>query len=138
MIKIDDLMKGDWVSVNGLPARVVELMQSSNLPMICVRISGNLFDFSEEEVSPIPLSEELLEKNRFMERIYTDPDNNESYIYYEWIPTDEKYKRKCIMLWSNNEGGYSYGDTLGDIVITSLHELQHLMKLCKVKVEIKS
>ena len=42
------------------------------------------------------------------------------------------------MLWSNNEGGYSYGDTLGDIVITSLHELQHLMKLCKVKVEIKS
>ena len=131
-------MKGDWVSVNGLPARVVELMQSSNLPMICVRISGNLFDFSEEEVSPIPLSEELLEKNRFIERIYTDPDNNESCIYYEWIPTDEKYKRKCIMLWFNNEGGYSYGDTLGDIVITSLHELQHLMKLCKVKVEIKS
>ena len=138
MIEINDLMKDDWVSVNGLPARVVELMQSSNLPMICVRISGNLFDFSEEEISPIPLSEELLEKNRFMERIYTDPNNNESYIYYEWIPTDEKYKRKCIMLWSNDEGGYSYGDILGDIVITSLHELQHLMKICKVKVEIKS
>ena len=101
-------------------------------------MASRVFDFSEEEVSPIPLSEELLEKNRFIERIYTDPDNNESCIYYEWIPTDEKYKRKCIMLWSNNEGGYSYGDTLGDIVITSLHELQHLMKLCKVKVEIKS
>lgn len=138
MIEIDDLMKDDWVSVNGLPAMVVELMQSSNLPMICVRISGNLFDFSEEEISPIPLSEELLEKNGFTPMIYTDPDNNESYIYYEWIPTNEKYKRKCIMLWPNNEGGYSYGDTLGDIVITSLHELQHLMKICKVKVEIKS
>ena len=138
MIEIDNLMKDDWISVNGLPAMVVELMQSSNLPMICVRISGNLFDFSEEEVSPIPLSEELLEKSGFTPMIYTDPSNNESYIYYEWIPTDKKYKHKCIMLWPNNEGGYSYGDALGDIVITSLHELQHLMKICKVKVEIKS
>ena len=138
MIEIDDLMKDDWVSVNGLSARVVELMQSSNLPMISVRISGNLFDFSEEEVSPIPLSEELLKKNGFEPMIYTDPGNNDSYIYYEWIPTDEKYKQKCIMLWPNNEGGYSYGDNLSDIVITFLHELQHLMKICKVKVEIKS
>lgn len=138
MIEIDDLMKDDWVSVNGLSARVVELMQSSNLSMISVRISGNLFDLSEEEVSPIPLSEELLKKNGFVPMIYTDPGNNDSYIYYEWIPTDEKYKQKCIMLWPNNERGYSYCDTLSDIVITSLHELQHLMKLCKVKVEIKS
>ena len=138
MIEIDDLMKDDWVSVSGLSARVIELMQSSNLPMISVRISGNLFDFSEEEVSPIPLSEELLEKNGFMPMIYTDPDNNDSCIYYEWIPTDEKYKWKCIMLWPNNEGEYSYSDTLSDIIITSLHELQHLMKICKVKIEIKS
>ena len=101
MIEIDDLMKDDWVSVNGLSARVVELMQSSNLPMISVRISGNLFDLSEEEVSPIPLSEELLKKNGFEPMIYTDPGNNESYIYYEWIPTNEKYKCKCIMLCYN-------------------------------------
>lgn len=138
MIEIDDLMKDDWVSVNGLSARVVELMQSSNLSMISVKISGNLFDLSEKEISPISLSEELLKKNGFEPMIYTDPGNNESYIYYEWIPTDEKYKQKCIMLWPNNEGGYSYGDTLSDIVITSLHELQHLMKICKVKVEIKA
>ena len=138
MIEIDDLMKDDWVSVSGLSARVVELMQSSNLSMISVKISGNLFDLSEEEIFPISLSEELFKKNGFEPMIYTDPGNNETYIYYEWIPTDEKYKQKCIMLWPNNEGGYSYGDTLSDIVITSLHELQHLMKICKVKVEIKS
>ena len=138
MIEIDDLMKDDWVSVSGLSARVVELMQSSNLSMISVKISGNLFDLSEEEIFPISLSEELFKKNGFEPMIYTDPGNNETYIYYEWIPTDEKYKQKCIMLWPNNEGRYSYGDTLSDIVITSLHELQHLMKICKVKVEIKS
>lgn len=119
-MKATDLMIGDWVSCDGKNYRVAEIGG-----MVCLDAENELFA-SLDDISPIPLTPEILEKNGF--KSY----NNSSYqlrgvgVYISW----------------RNVGrlNISFGCapiTDAHINVKYVHELQHALKLCGIKKDIK-
>ena len=117
-MKIDEVMLGDIVSAGGRPIHVT---------------LGVLNNWSDN-IEPIPLTKELLEKNGFerdecipQEKYYNGIDNRVI------VHNDKEYMN------SNNEW-YVHVDsedysTIAGCELTYVHELQHLLKLCKIDFE---
>ena len=121
-MKTNELMIGDWVLLEGTPAKIVGVeIYCSNL-----YVQTNLKDawYTSNFVEPIPLTKEILEKNEFKK----DFELKGCY----WRPDCRKY---CIVkeieTWYfafRHMGG-------GHICISEcnyVHELQHALRLCKV------
>ena len=121
-MKANELMIGDWVLLEGTPAKIVGVeIYCSNL-----YVQTNLKDawYTSNFVEPIPLTKEILEKNEFKK----DFELKGCY----WRPDCRKY---CIVkeieTWYfafRHMGG-------GHICISEcnyVHELQHALRLCKV------
>ena len=126
-----ELMLNDWVEVISNDhlkyVQIKEIYQSS--------ILTKEFEFESEEVSidnikPIPLTPEILEKNGF-----------------EYNDENAKYHPNCwsnsgILLRKRTLNGFFYMVTSDyddqdtnctPIIITYVHELQHLLKLCGIE-----
>ena len=115
-----DIMVGDWVSYHGIATKVAPA------------------DFCQkkwlEEIKPIPLTPEILEKNGFKKALQvsdtepfdTDEDGNKHYSYnttfWGWLQPDNIF---CIPTTG-----------LGWLNIKYVHQLQHALRFARIKKEI--
>lgn len=136
-----DLMIGDWVVLksNGVhpdtKIRITELSTDGCFVDDCDNFIGY------EELSPIPLTEEILVKNGF-EYAYNEASKMQNKqllvanIGGHYI--EVRLDKKNVAIWydyDENESGF-YSDVLLDLPRT-VHQLQHLLRLCGIDKEIE-
>ena len=118
-MKIDEVMLGDIVSLSGRPIHVT------------LAVLNNWSD----NIKPIPLTPEILEKNGF------ERDKNISlYNAYTGINSrvtlhDDFMSMNSRNMWHVHIDSEDYC-TIANCELTYLHELQHLLRLCKIYKEI--
>lgn len=122
MIKTNELQIGDWVSCDGKNCRVAEIGG-----MVCLDAESVLFG-SIEDIEPIPLTPEILEKNGF---------TKENRLYY-WVQEKDGKTTAGVYYWVDekhiNIAGYE--DDGVTISCPYVHTLQHALKLCGIEKEI--
>ena len=115
---IDEVMLGDIVSLSGRPIHVT------------LAVLNNWSD----NIKPIPLTPEILEKNGF------ERDKNISlYNAYTGINSrvtlhDDFMSMNSRNMWDVHIDSEDFC-TIANCELTYLHELQHLLKLCKINFE---
>lgn len=140
-MKAEDLMIGDWVDVyhelpdeSGFykPLQVTGLHQNNG---ICfgdsiIESPWNDPEEFEEEIKPIPLTEEILEKNGFG---FIDTFNGEYYsVWTGWWILDGLELCCC----SNLKFPVYFNISDANVKVNYVHELQHALKLCGIEKEI--
>ena len=127
-------MIGDWVLVKGVPTIVYDVQESG------INIEFRPFDAwvydsetSEEDISPIPLTPEILEKNGF------EPIENkvvdEAYIFDR-----NEFEEPDIIIrrfdFNDSFVLCTVMDNTAIISIAYVHQLQHALLLCGIEKEI--
>ena len=133
MINREDLMVGDLVyNHRKWECPVVEIL-SDGATVIARHYGKETFRY--EDLSPIPLTKEILEKNGFSYERMT-------FARCDWDVyklSNELYFAICgdIIVCGYYNGNRDNPDTIEPILnIRYVHELQHALKLCGVKKEI--
>ena len=105
-LRSNELMIGDWVYKDNTPVQILAL---------------NLFVGKEhEDIKPIPLTPEILEKNGFVEQAFIQNS----------IWSISGFSLEChFTTWE-----YYWAN--GDVTIGYVHELQHALRLCGIEKEI--
>ena len=128
-MKIDELMIGDWLLYksdsleNAFPIQITREMFNKELVVW------------KDRFEPILITKELLEKNGFKrENLIT------SYNHYIGIDNrvslnDDFYYINSRNTWHVHVDSEDYC-TIANCELTYVHELQHLLKLCKIDREI--
>ena len=118
-MKVNELMVGDWVNVNGLNLKVGAIHADE---IGVVDPDYKIYWCSDDEfdrIDPIPLTEEILVKNGWRkESITIDGD------YANWCGEIPIYQE---------EDEFNYER----IELTYVHQLQHLLRLVGVQKEIE-
>ena len=149
-MKAEDLMIGDWVTItepddfHGYTGKVVITNAETNY--IMVRIPNmHLHDVFVEDLQPIPLTEEILRNNGFKNDVLAEKSiiaegaSNFSVIL---ISEDNRIMINNIDEYLNSFNNWHIHidtedmRTMGTAEITYVHELQHLLKLCKIEKDI--
>lgn len=112
-MKANELMIGDWVLAYGKKTQIVWV---GNIRKLAVR--GFPSEFYEDEISPIPLTPEILEKNGFK---FTDP-------WYEFGDFGVIFNKDGIRI--SITGKLS-------IYINYVHQLQHALRLYGIEKEVE-
>ena len=130
-MKANELMIGDWVkhSITGKIGKVYRICDNEYIAFI----DG---DTRSELVEPIPLTPEILEKNGFnLEEAVED-------YYFLYIGIDERVSL-CNgeeFIDSDNKWDVCIDNedhcTIATYELTYVHELQHILRLCKIDEEI--
>ena len=122
-MKVNELMVGDWVNVNGLNLKVGAIHADE---IGVVDPDYKIYWCSDDEfdrIDPIPLTEDILEKNGFKKESQTIDGDYCKYTLpgfaLNWCDTDG--------FWYQN----------GDITPNHVHTLQHLLRLVGVQKEIE-
>ena len=122
-----DLMIGDWVRVK----RTQKMVKVKEVKQSCIYTEDNGYEY--DEIEPILLTSNILEKNGW---IYNNED--EKFFPQTWVGGG-------LMLQSADDGGYrivvtsDYDDedtNSTPFIILYVHELQHALRLRKIKKEI--
>ena len=141
-MKKEDLMIGDWVNIQ--TEKDVEPMYSQVEQLWECEIDTD-FQTDYENVHPIELTEEILHKNGFkndvlaQKSIIAEGASNFSVIL---ISEDNRITINNIDEYLNSFNKWSVHIDTEDMrtmctaEITYVHELQHLLKLCKIETEI--
>lgn len=128
---ITDLMIGDWVQVPSLIDNVehydawCKVKQLRDYDLDVVGFKGLKYD----EIAPIPLTPEILEKNFGEKRA-------KGGFFYHFMG---KELRGCeYILEYHKDNRFAFCREHGGLLcyISSVHELQHALKLCRIKKEI--
>lgn len=122
-MKKEELMIDDWVSVIGIPMRIAE---HGTVMAGFLDENGEMYYNSYPIIEPIPLTAEILKKNKY--------DYNDS--LHEWA-TDSF----CIEfghVLSNEEQPDHFFIWVSDceVELKYVHELQHALRLCGITHEI--
>lgn len=131
-MKANDLMIGDKLRrvFNQKIVEVKEIKQS------CIYTENNGYEY--DEIEPIPITSEILEKNGFVANEHVYP-----YPYYEYI--NEKGRLNVGFVFpQGNKTSYKepwvYIDSEYVFVVhlpcIYVHELQHTLRLCRIEKEI--
>jgi hypothetical protein len=123
-MKVTNLMVGDWVQHNGNPKMISVIWPFSVSLYDPTKTLGSIYadKFSVEEIQPIELTPDILEKNGFTKE-YGAAWN----IYRFSASWFALYKKEFGFMLS--VGSY-------EISIKYVHELQHALKLCGIDKEI--
>lgn len=119
----EDFMIGDWVyNTHNKQNEQVEEVGSN-----CVMLAYNdLYAF--DEIEPIPLTDAILKANGF---------NREGGASY-WHEGD---RYACILHWSKDKKQLFIGSPCDDCMVKMnvryVHELQHALRLCGIKIKIE-
>lgn len=149
-MKVEELTVGDLVYIgepndfHGYIAKVVII--NGETGYITVHIPNmHLHDVFIEDLQPIPLTEEILHKNGFkndvlaQKSIIAEGASNFSVILFS---EDNRITINNIDEYLNSFNKWSVHidtedmRTMSTAEITYVHELQHLLKLCKIEKEI--
>jgi len=133
-MKANELMIGDWLY---RPACYDQVKEIRHTGVIGIDNLRGLIAFSELE--PIPLTPNILEKNGFVSNKHVYP-----YPYYEYI--NEKDKLKISFAFpQGNKTSYKepwvYIDSenvfIEHLPCVFVHQLQQILRLCRVEKEIE-
>lgn len=128
-----ELMVGDWVLMKDKPYKVASLPSIGNPEL---ESDKYIFHCLKDEIVPIPLTPEILEKNGFENDFYHD----ESVADYCFIRLEGYSYREDFVLvtWCNGELNV-VNDLIGEVKIhcENVHELQHSLRLCGIDKEIE-
>lgn len=102
-------------------------------------VTNGGYGFQEEQLAPIPLTPEILEKNGWQ----MNEDNEECYCYYN--SAGDGYVK--IILWDGGCGDWNveiknyskFNNEIiykNDFTFLKVHQLQHALKLCEIEKEI--
>lgn len=126
-MKANELMIGDWVLYDNQPHQIRQLgifgenRDGEDYPAVCVgKPNGIGLILERNEIKPIPLTPEILEKNGF----YYDEDRKAYLMGVIFRVKPERYG-----LFSFEICGCPYP-------LNTVHELQHALRLCGIEKEI--
>lgn len=129
-----DLMISDWVLHEGKPYQIRQLgiygvdRDGEDYPAVCIgKPTGIGLIVERNEIEPIPLSPEILEKNGWTF------NNAETWIGGGLLlQSVDDYAYRIVV---NSDCNYeATNDT--PFIILYVHELQHALKLCRIRKEI--
>lgn len=122
-MKANELMIDDWVLHEGEPYQIRQLgiygvdRDGEDYPAVCVgKPKGVGLIAERNEIEPIPLTAEILEKNGFSDK-YAEDDLS--------YATD--YCGDVIGVHICGKGGI-----MDEMYFNYVHELQHALKLCRI------
>ena len=125
-MKANELMIGDWVWYNNQPHQIRQLgifgenRDGDDYPAVCVgKPNGVGLILERNEIEPILLTPEILEKNGFSKNYHED---------------DLSYAQSC----GDVIGIHIYGTNglMEEMYFEYVHELQHALRLCGIEKEI--
>ena len=135
-MKTTELMVKDWVLHEGEPYQIRQLgiygvdRDGEDYPAVCVgKPKGVGLIVDRNEIEPIPLTPEILEKNGFKK----DEKLEEMY-YWNW-----GIGNNCVSY--DKETGivrifHVFGHLVFVLPLSYVHELQHALRLCGIEKEI--
>ena len=133
-MKAEDLMIGDWILCDGKPYQIAEIGG-----MVCLDADEELFA-SFEDIEPLSLTSEILEKNGFENDFYEDV----SVADYHSIRVEGYSLKGKVDGWDDflidfcngsvNVVTDFHGEFRGEIGY--VHTFQHALKLCGIEKEI--
>ena len=121
MVKKEELMIGDYVSVSGTPLKIAAL---GTVKAGFLDGKGEMFYHSYDSIAPIQLTDEILEKNgfRFDKSIYIwQMDESEFAIEYGHEPFEDE--DNYMFVWIANS----------IVPLRHVHEVQHALRLCGIE-----
>lgn len=129
-MKISDLSVGDWILFVGYP-RIVRLISSTWL--LPHRSVFDIATFSTNDISPIPITPEILEKNGFVGAIDGDNPVRTEYVFnpVNIVGFADCDFYHCRIWTTEGWGGILFSK------IHYVHELQHALRLAGVEKEIE-
>ena len=128
MIEIEDLMIGDWIMVDGKPykyyAPELDMDNSLSGGLWIVDPNGIHYYTGSEDAIPIPLTNEILEKNDF--------EYQEGKIGAYGVTTASyyKYENSPNIFCDGNPFAVWFED---EVNIQYVHQLQHILKMCHIE-----
>jgi hypothetical protein len=135
-MKATDLMLGDWVLCDGKPYQVAEISAG----LLCIDAERELFA-NPEDLEPIPLTPEILEKNGWLATHYSygniNEDKDKKGVAYALLEdgglkvATVDFREEEIEVELFNQMGH-----LTSECITAIHQLQHALRLCGIEKEI--
>ena len=132
-MKANELMIGDWVMHNDAPKKVMVIWYKNNVSLDNPFVDwGSIYSdkFPIEEVLPIPLTSEILEKNGFK-----NDGKDKDMLYWNWSICED-----CVS-YDKKTGIIRIFHCLGSLIfvhaLSYVHELQHALKLCGIEKEIE-
>lgn len=120
-MKANELMIGDWVISRKWEENPICITQLGKLIFGNFSSGNNVGPFLIEELEPIPITPEILEKNGFKTMEF----------YSELLYNDWQIMCDCSTVAARNKRGWSI-----DVPCCYVHELQHALRLCGVDKEI--
>ena len=134
-MKATELMIGDWVYDSYHKANATVTTLTRALLWVSLK-DNNHWQLKYDEVEPIPLTAEILKKNGFEEE--------HGYREIVYLYSNDFYNI-CIHLKERNytNGAYTFANIshgctfIEELPTNYVHELQHVMRLCKIKKEIE-
>ena len=133
-MKATDLMIRDWVynTHNRQNEQVAEI--GSGLVMLAY---NDLYEF--DEIEPIPLTKEILEKNEFKKSNFLHVDGQYQWMW--WENTFISVTLWCRELNNDTKDGMMLKIEAPTITlcikVNYVHELQHALRLCGIEKEIE-
>ena len=137
-LKVTDLMVGDWVicyhpsrlkSFEKVSVGLLHTMQEQEYGH--VKEDSPLFRI----VEPIPITPEILEKNGFERDEFIPQEKYYNGIDNRVIVHNDKEYMNSVNEWHVHIDSEDYC-TIANCELTYVHELQHILRLCKIKKEI--
>lgn len=128
-MKIDELMINDWIMLKS-NEKIGQVESINAYPTHhSVFISGDENVYLEEDFKGIPLTEDILKKN-------FSYDKNDELYYYNGLNFIFSEEDNAVLVGQNGIG--FYGDEFHYFTfIKTVHELQHVLKICKIYIEIE-
>lgn len=140
-MEVTELMVRDWVLYKGESYQIRQLgiygvdRDGEDYPAVCVgKPKGVGLIVERNEIEPIPLTPEILEKNGFVKSMQvsdTDP-----YDVDEEGNMHFSYNEVFWGWWQPNNIFCIPANGLGWLNIKYVHQLQHLLRLCGIEKEI--
>lgn len=137
-MKISELMVGDWVAIDepdkyhGYKGRVRIINSESEYVTVFVPHCDT--EVLVDDLRPIPLTREILEKNGFEFATWSDDG---LFIYYNDPGRVEVYQAESNYI----NGAYTYVNadvgcvSIEELPVQNLHELQHVCRMLNVDID---
>jgi hypothetical protein len=125
-LKISDLSVGDWVICNGFKATIAGYNVESGSIQVLTKQKNKMW-FGLDDIEPIPITAEILEKNGF-ERL-----TSQFIVYHTdkvWISYDKPSETWSVTMYINDFTSNLHANIL------HIHQLQHALRLAGVEKEI--
>lgn len=129
-LKISDLSVGDWVICNGFKATIAGYNVESGSIQVLTKQKNKMW-FGLDDIEPIPITAEVLEKNGFVKKNY---DNGKMWDWWCDNVLVRKYADEDIYRFIVALNSKHYTTTM--VVGKHTHQLQHALRLAGVDKEI--